>query len=287
MILFEDRASTILYEVLTNLTQVKKFLLPLNICPIVPDTFKKANIEFEFIDINLETLCMDEELVLDKIKNDKEISGVLFVKTFGIELDGEEFFKKIKFIDKNIFIINDMCPSIQEFDYDINNSYSDLTLFSSGYSKYIDIEYGGYGFIKDDSFINIFKDKSNSSEFLEYKNKILTQIPIMKKHKEKLNSIYMNNLPKEIHLGEKFNNWRFSILVKNKEKILEEIFKIDGLFASSHYPQIDYDYVKNPTNNSNAKKIHDNIINLFNDFRFNTEKAYQVVDIINNNLIKG
>lgn len=287
MILFEDRASTVLYEVLTNLTQVKKFLLPLNICPIVPDTFKKANIEFEFIDINLETLCMDEELVLDKIKNDKEINGVLFVKTFGIELDCEEFFKEIKSIDKNIFIINDMCPSIQEFDYDINNSYSDLTLFSSGYSKYIDIGYGGYGFIKDDSFINIFKDKSNSSEFLEYKNKILTQIPIMQKHKEELNSIYANNLPKEIHLGEKFNNWRFSILVKNKEKILEEIFKIDGLFASSHYPQIDYDYVKNPVKNSNAKKIHDNIINLFNDFRFNTEKAYQVVDIINNNLIKG
>lgn len=287
MILFEDRASTVLYEVLTNLTLSRKFLLPLNICPIVPDTFKKANIEFEFIDINLETLCMDEELVLERIKNDKEIGGVLFVKTFGIELNCEEFFKEIKFIDKNIFIINDMCPSIQEFDYDINNSYSDLTLFSSGYSKYIDIGYGGYGFIKNDSFINIFKDKSNSSEFLEYKNNILTQIPIMKKHKEKLNSIYMNNLPKEIHLGEKFNNWRFSILLKNKEKILEEIFKIDGLFASSHYPQIDYDYVKNPTKNSNAKKIHDNIINLFNDFRFNTEKAYQVVDIINNNLIKG
>lgn len=287
MILFEDRASTVLYEILTNLTQVKKFLLPLNICPIVPDTFKKANIEFEFIDINLETLCMDEKLVLEKIKNDKEIGGVLFVKTFGIELNCEEFFKEIKFIDKSIFIINDMCPSIQEFDYDINNSYSDLTLFSSGYSKYIDIGYGGYGFIKDDSFINIFKDKSNSSEFLEYKNKILTQIPIMQKHKEELNSIYTSNLPKEIHLGEKFNDWRFSILVKNKEKILEEIFKIDGLFASSHYPQIDYDYVKNPVKNSNAKKIHDNIINLFNDFRFNTEKAYQVVDIINNNLIKG
>lgn len=287
MILFEDRASTILYKILTNLTQVKKFLLPLNICPIVPDTFKKANIGFEFIDINLETLCMDEELVLEKIKNDKEISGILFVKTFGIELNCEEFFKKIKFIDKSIFIINDMCPSIQEFDYDINNSYSDLTLFSSGYSKYIDIGYGGYGFLKDDLFVNIFKNMSNSSEFLEYKNKILTQIPIMKKHKEKINSIYTNNLPKEIHLGEKFNNWRFSILVKNKERILEEIFKIDSLFASSHYPQIDYDYVKNPVKNSNAKKIHNNIINLFNDFRFNTEKAYQVVDIINNNLIKG
>lgn len=287
MILFENRASTVLYKVLINLSLSKKFLLPLNICPIVPDTFIKANIEFEFIDINLETLCMDENLVLDKIKNDKEISGILFVKTFGIKLNSEEFFKKIKSIDKSIFIINDMCPCIQEFNCDVNNSYADMTLFSSGYSKYIDIGYGGYGFLKDDLALNVFEDKSTTPEFLGYKNTILEQIPIMQKHKEKINSIYRVNLPKEIQLGEKFNIWRFSILVKNKEKILEEISKIEELFASSHYPQIDYNYVENPIKNSNVKMIHDSIINLFNDFRFNIEKAYQVVDIINNNLRKG
>ena len=286
MIIFEDRAATVLYKTLKNLKNKNKFLLPLNICPIVPDTFIKANINFEFVDINLKTLCMDENIVLEKIKSDKNIDGILFVKTFGININTEDFFKNIKSINNNIFIINDMCPSIQQFDINIEESVADMVLFSSGYSKYVDIGYGGYGFLKDHSFSNIFEDKTKDTDFLEYKNKILTQIPIMQKHKSELNSIYINNLPKDIFLGEEFNNWRFSILVDNKEKILDDIFKIEGLFASSHYPQVDYNYSSNPIKNSNAQKIHNRIINLFNDFRFNKEKAYKVTDIINKNLIK-
>lgn len=286
MIIFEDRAATVLYKTLKSLKNKNKFLLPLNICPIVPDTFIKANINFEFVDINLKTLCMDENIVLEKIKSDKNIDGILFVKTFGININTEDFFKNIKSINNNIFIINDMCPSIQQFDINIEESVADMVLFSSGYSKYVDIGYGGYGFLKDYSFLNIFEDKTKDTDFLEYKNKILTQIPIMQKQKSELNSIYINNLPKDIFLGEKFNNWRFSILVDNKEKILNDIFKIEGLFASSHYPQVDYNYSSNPIKNSNAQKIHNRIINLFNDFRFNKEKAYKVTDIINKNLIK-
>ena len=286
MILFEDRAATVLYNVLTNIKQ-KKFLLPLNVCPIVPDTFLRANKEFEFIDIDLETLCMDQNLVIQKIKSDATIDGLLFVKTFGIELDVQPFFKQIKGINQDIFIIDDMCPTQQRFDYDIENSYADMALFSSGYSKYIDIGYGGYGFLKDREFQSIFKDKSTNKEFLKYKKIIVEKIKLMRIHKEELNSIYKTNIPKKYHLGEQFNDWRFSILVENKDTILEEIFKIDGLFASSHYPQVDYDYAHHPMQNSNTKKIHDKIVNLFNDFRFTKEKAYKVVDIINKCMDKG
>ena len=87
MILFRDRATTVLFEVLSTLDKNSKFLLPLNICPIVPETFLKADIKFDFIDINLNTLCMDEVLALEAIKNDSSISGILFVKTFGIDLE--------------------------------------------------------------------------------------------------------------------------------------------------------------------------------------------------------
>lgn len=285
MILFENRASIVLFNVLKEIKNTK-FLLPLNVCPIVPDTFIKANKRFEFIDINIDTLCMDEELIIKKIQEDSTIDGILFVKTFGIEFDIQPLYKKIKELNNDIFIIDDMCPCIQEFDYDIENSYANMALFSSGYSKYVDIGYGGYGFLKDKEFKNIFEDKTNVQNFIEYKDEILKQIPLMKKHKSELNKIYQDNIPKHLHLGDKFNNWRFSILIKNKDEILEEIFKINGLFASSHYPQVDYNYVANPVKNSNTKKIHDEILNLFNDFRFTKEKAYQIVDIINNK-IKG
>jgi len=109
-------------------------------------------------------------------------------------------------------------------------------------------------------------------------------MPKIRKHKQELNDIYKNNLPKELFLGERFDNWRFSLLVDNKNEILRQIFKIDGLFASSHYPQVDFNYSKNPIIDSNTKKIHNKILNLFNDFRFTKEMAFEVVNIIKDKL---
>jgi dTDP-4-amino-4,6-dideoxygalactose transaminase len=280
MILFEDRAASVLYKVLKSINN-NNFLLPLNICPIVPDTFIKAGKQFEFIDINLDTLCIDEDFLLNKIKLDRAIGGLLFVKTFGINFDTQPLYKKIKEINTSIFIIDDMCPCIPQFDYDIENSYASMALFSSGYSKYVDIGYGGYGFLKFKDFNKIFKDKSRTEEFLEYKKKIMKQLPLVKKHKDTLNKIYKNNIPEQFQLGDRFSNWRFSILVYNKIEVLEEIQKVNTLFASSHYPQIDYNYVDKPLQNSNTNKIYNNIINLFNDFRFSAEQANKVVEIIN------
>ena len=166
MILFRDRAAIVLYQVLMTLSKSKKFLLPLNICPIVPDTFLRANIKFEFIDINIDTLCMDENLALEAIKNNSSIGGVLFVKTFGIEIDSEVFYQKVKHTNPDIFIIDDQCLSVQDFGFDIDNSLASLTLFSSGYSKYVDIGHGGFGFLKDDGFKRVFQDDSKSENFL-------------------------------------------------------------------------------------------------------------------------
>ena len=281
MILFRDRASTILYEFLKTLNKNTKFLLPLNICPVVPDTFLKANIKFEFIDININTLCMDECLVLNAIKKDSSIGGVLFVKTFGVESDSEIFFNKIKNYNSNIIIIDDQCPSIQNLNFNINESSASLALFSSGYSKYVDIGYGGFGFLKDSEFKNIFQDDSKCQVFLEYQIDIKNKIPLIKEHKEKLNSIYKNGIPNNFHLGDAFNNWRFSILIDNKDKLLEEIFKEEGLFASSHFQAIDREFLDNPVQSSNAHIISSRIVNLFNDFRFTEEKAIKTVEIVN------
>ena len=318
MILFEPRASIILYNVLTLLDKSKKFILPLNICPIVPATFLKAKVEFEFIDISLDTLCIDEKLLLNKV-HDKSIGGVLFAKTYGIELDTAQLFKDIKNINKNIFIIDDCCLQIPKFNYDISTSQADLALFSTGYSKYIDIGWGGFGFLNDN-----FSYKKNNLAFIEkdleaftsatqnciennclldykdnswlgaselkfdnfelYKHEVLKKIVIMNQHKKTLNDIYKEKLPKAIQLGNQFSHWRFSILVKNKEILLRQIFDA-GLFASSHYKEVDYMYKDSIIKNSNAQKIHQQTINLFNDLRFNEEMAYKVVAIINQNLI--
>jgi hypothetical protein len=281
MILFRDRAAIVLYEVLTTLDKDKRFLLPLNICPIVPDTFLRTNIKFEFVDINTNTLCMDENLALEAIKNDSSIGGVLFVKTFGIKMDGEVFYQKIKDANPDVFIIDDQCLSIQDFGFDINDSLASLTLFSSGYSKYVDIGYGGFGFLKDDEFKGVFQDASKGEDFLAYKADIQKRIPLMRQHKERINGIYRKKISSDLHLGEDFENWRFSILINNKELLLKKIFQEEGLFASSHYAAIDYKYVDSPIQDSNSHKIAGNIVNLFNDFRFTEEKAIKTAEIVN------
>ena len=284
--MYEDRAASVLYKVLQTLAKNQKFLLPLNVCPIVPDTFLKAGVDFCFIDINIDTLCMDESLILNAIQKDKEITGILFVKTFGIDIDIEPLFKKIKTKDTNIFIIDDMCPCIPKLNYTIENSFADMALFSSGYSKYVDLGYGGYAYLKDLAFKDIFKDKTHTKEFLDYKQTLSHKIPLVHAHKQKLNKIYEEHLPSDIFLGDDYKNWRFSILLDNKESILQKIFEVEGLFASSHYPQVDYDYVSHPHKESKAKKVHEKIINLFNDFRFTEEKAHQVIAIIKENIKK-
>lgn len=281
MIIFRNRAADVLFEVLSTLKKDTTFLLPLNVCPVVPDTFLKAKIKFKFIDIDLKTLCMDQTLALNALKSDDSIGGVLFVKTFGIEIDVERFYDRLRSEKPSIVIIDDQCPGIQKFDVDIENSAASLSLFSSGYSKFVDLGYGGYGFVKDREFSGFFEDNSNDREFLDYKYAINAEIPLMKDHKSKLNNIYKNGIPFSMHLGDAFENWRFSIVTDERDRLLEKIFQ-DGLFASSHYAPIDFRYVKDPVQNSNAQQIGSRIVNLFNDFRFTEEKANKVVKIIHN-----
>jgi len=282
MILFRDRASTILYNVLMTLDKNIKFLLPLNICPVVPDTFIEAGIKFEFIDIDMNTLCMDKKLALEAIKNDKSIGGILFVKTYGVELNAEDFYQKLKSFNQNFFVIDDQCLSVPKFDFDINNSFASLALFSSGYSKYVDIGYGGFGFLKDREFKERFQDDKSNKLFLDYKIEIEEKIPLMRDHKHKLNSIYQKGIPSNMHLGKVFEGWRFSILTDNRDDLLEAIFQEKGLFASSHYIPIDYKYTDVPAQSSNACEISSKVVNLFNDFRFTEEKAIDIVKVINN-----
>tara|TARA_B110000003_G_scaffold275815_1_gene319597 strand:+ start:352 stop:1224 length:873 start_codon:yes stop_codon:yes gene_type:complete len=279
MILFRDRAATVLFEILSTLDENSKFLLPLNICPIVPETFIKANIKFDFIDINLSTLCMDEALALAALKDDSSINGVLFVKTFGIDLESEAFFQEVKDINQNIFIIDDKCLSIQDFNF--HDSLASLTLFSSGYSKYVDMGYGGFGLLRGSELNQIFKDNSEDRDFLDYRISVDREISLMQKHKAELNSIYKKGIPSNLHLGRGFENWRFSILIDKKDDLLEKIFEEDDLFASSHYAPSIYQCADNSCINSNAYFISSRIVNLFNDFRFNAEKAKRVVRIIN------
>ncbi|MGB5793120.1 hypothetical protein [Poseidonibacter sp.] len=317
MILFEARASIILYNVLKSLNTKKIFLLPLNICPIVPAIFLKAEVSFQLVDISNESLCIDEERLYTLIEDKASYGGILFLKTFGINFNAEKIYKKLRQINNDLFIIEDQCLSIPIIDFKINSTEANLVLFSTGYSKYVDLAWGGFGFMDNkfkyissnlpfdeeclDDLIKQFQlsienkmpliyENTNwlgsnqilHKNFFNYSNTIKDEISKITKHKTNLNNIYTANLPQEIILGSNYNNWRFNIMVSNKEALLKKIFQ-HNLFASSHYSSLEYIYkYTKEKQNSNASKLHNNIINLFNDFRFKENEALELTDIINN-----
>ena len=309
----EDRASIILYNILIDLKRKKNgisFFLPANVCPIVPATFMKANVDYEFIDIDKTTLNIDLNIVFEKIKDFKYV-GLLFVRFLGNLVNVENEFKLLN--NKDVFIIDDRCATIPTFKKAKYSKYADITLFSTGYAKYVELGYGGFAYINSNLFsytrnslpysykdhkelVSNFNHSINSQHKFIYKNsnwlgdirkvydfddyqKIIEEKKVaVSKQKLVLNNFYAENLPIEIQYPKDYQNWRFNIKVNNKNKILKNIFS-NELFASSHYACISHLFSDKKAPDATA--LNENTINLFNDFRFNLEKAEKIVTIIN------
>jgi len=307
----ESRASIIIYNIiLSNNIDKGIVLLPANICPIVPATLYKAKTKFEFVDISEKDYSIDIDLILNRVQNAEDISSILVSDTYGVELEREDFFAKIKMINDKILIIHDRCLNIPYTES--RQTLADVVLHSTGYSKYIDLSYGGFGFIqktvdynsrdikfirKDHdelvkSFNNVFKNKirfgyqdtnwlGDSSLKIDKENyfkEINDKFDSINSHKKILNKIYSENINSRFQLGNCYNNWRFNLLVNNKNLVLNKIFE-NNLFASSHYQSLVGIFGNGL--GIKAENLHAKIINLFNDFRFTEKKAYLVSEIVN------
>src|SRR5512145_2688525 len=100
------RASAILYSLLVNRRDKSPWLLPANICPIVPITFLKARIPFQFVDISPQTLHMDLEQA-EALINNGNVGGLLYAHTYGAASTPNEFFEVLKSLAPDLMIIDD------------------------------------------------------------------------------------------------------------------------------------------------------------------------------------
>ncbi len=318
MFILEQRASTIIYNFLISNPSKKVYLLPANVCPIVPAIFLKAQQNFEFVDISPTTLGMDEEATLDRIKhNHSKVAGVLYVHSYGDEFIPQSFFQSLKYLHPEYKIIDDRClcfPSFIEPDL----TSIDLAIYSTGYAKPVDIGYGGYGWLKeihpyrspllpysndsqkkleqelkialsqDVQFHYRIDDWLNGSPIKysvhQYTSIIQTELIKIQNQKNRINKIYSTGLPYEIQFPIEFQNWRFNIKVTHKEKIIKQLFDA-GLFASSLYHSLGG--IMGRGDFPNAKELHKNIINLFNDRYYTEEQAHQTVNIINSLVMRA
>lgn len=264
--IIEHRASAVLYRFLKYKKVINKFILPINICPIVAETFMAAGITVEYVDINNFDYCIDYQSVLNKLNVGLDLySGILYNHTYGYENSPIDFFKKLKDLNPEFIIIDDKCLCQPTF---IGTMFSDLTLYSTGYAKYVDFGIGGVGCVENEKKIinfdriilgnNILLEGGSFKFGKDYTNKIMELSHKSSLHKSVINEIYSFHLQDIDKLASPWNNWRYNILLpKNSELLLKEIFQ-SGYFASKHYKPLNVNF-------PNATSLFNQVINLFND----------------------
>ena len=301
---YESRASTVIFNLINNFSKTGPFLLPANICPMVPLVLLKANRKFEFVDISPETYCIDHELLKIRWAKGKERpAGLIYIRSYGAVLDTAELFSELKSISPQSLIIDDRCLCAPSFDCIIPPN-TDAVVFSTGYAKYVDIGFGGFGVIRrglpyiraslkfdEGHLYRVTSDykrclAARASYFYKDCDWLDTRIPHLswdvyralvereleqsRHQKARINAIYKFEIPRITQLSENFQAWRFNILVKNAFAVLCCIQNA-GLFASSHYESLagvfDTGYAPE------AEKVKSRIINLFNDRHFDERRA--------------
>jgi len=312
MIVTARRASAILYNILHSRPDRRPFLLPANMCPVIPLTFLKAEIPFAFVDIDSSTLNLDLPRATALLFTGR-FGGVLYGHTYGDESTPVDFFAEIKRRDERLLVIDDRCLCMPEMEPDPNNP-ADVLLFSTGYAKIADLGYGGYAFLRPgvdyrpqalsfrqaelEAVEQAYKTSIASrqpflyqdSDWLQaepvpawdaYRRQIAEAVPGSCAHRREVNSVYSARLPAEICLPERFQLWRFNIRVENPPAVMKAIFEA-GLFASSHYASLAGIFA--PGSCPQAEALAAGVINLFNDQHYTVAMAEQTCDIIRKNL---
>lgn len=303
------RASTILYNLLLARLDSRPWLLPANICPIVPITFFKARVPFEFVDISAATLDMDLEQAEGRIRT-RRFGGLLYAHTYGEPSTPADLFATARSIDPELLIVDDRCLCTPELDPE-SASQADVRLYSTGYAKIVDLGFGGYAFLREGvayretqlpfraealtELEGSYKEavqrgarfEYREADWLEtgadvptwydYRRPIESGLQASSKQRAGLNEIYAGCLPPDIQLPAAYQMWRFNIRVKNKTPLLRSIFEA-GLFASSHYASLAGIMAKGRA--PQAERLAGEIINLFNDHHFDAARAARLCELI-------
>lgn len=303
-----NRACALLYSYIKQ-QPYGIWLLPVNICPDVPLTFGLADIPFQFVDIDPQSLCIDLDCCQEIIAaRPSDYAGIVYVRTYGYLSSTTAQFAALKKAKPGICIIDDRCLCVPDSLGTLG--CADMVLYSTGHCKPIDMGAGGLAFTDEALILDIdslhyngtdeeqqYKEAYASRKRLqtmprgwlkigsfmppiEYLEEIAKRKKMRLQQRERLNAIYRENLPNEIQLSDAHQNWRFNILVhpELKNVILEALFS-NGLFASSHYHSANklFDSSTFP----HSDRLFNQVINLFNDHYYTEEKAYQTCKIIN------
>lgn len=320
MIKIEQRASSVLYKFLVSNCRGKCFLLPANVCPVVPLTFLKAGISFDFVDIDPLTHAGSYKEYLDALNQVGDGNGILYVNAYGFMNDNTEFYSDVKNRHPNTVIIEDNCLCIPETSTAESKHFVDLELFSNGDSKYAPLEQeGGYGLLDVDkwdynefqeAFVEtaydaqrlllrecrikgrpfIYEDShwlplqltslSGLTEF-EYLKMVACSVSQAMAHKNIINAIYDNGIPDSIKYDGTFHNWRYMLMLTEHSLQQQILSELDNEGLYASAHYASVGYLFKKKHYPVAEKEASLTLNLFNEQKYSEEMAERTVAIIN------
>lgn len=283
MIVFAARACSILYGLLRG--EDRRFLIPANVCPIVPATFLEARRAFDLIDVAEPTLEMDPDACLERIRREPgKIGGVLFVRPYGSERDADPFFRRLREAQPDLLLIDDKCLCRPDCEGLGISSWVDATLFSTGYAKHVDVGYGGFAHLREglpfplpgirEGWLDL---RVPEVSWEEHRHLTLAELRRADEHKRRLNAVYSDLVPGEIQMASELQSWRFNIRLPEPDRLVESLFAA-GLFASRHYASLGGSFGEGrfPV----AERLHGEVVNLFNDRYFDEERAERAARLV-------
>ncbi|HYG63314.1 MAG TPA: hypothetical protein VEL74_12085, partial [Thermoanaerobaculia bacterium] len=304
---------SILYNLLLSRQDDRPFLLPANICPIVPITFLKARRPFQLVDVAPPGWTLDARQCLDLAPG---AAGVLFVRAYGAEhQDPGTLFRALKEQRPDLLVIDDRCLSRPDVDGERLCPWADVSLYSTGRRKHVDLGYGGFahlalgvpyrrhsaGFRQDQldaveaRYLEALERREpftgGDEEWLDmalpdepwphYRERVLDTLAAVDEQKRRLNAIYAAEIPEEARLPAAFQGWRFHVLVPEPDALADRLFA-GGLFASRHYQPLAGVFGEGPF--PHAEALHARVVNLFNDFYFDEERARRAAGLVREHL---
>ena len=254
--LYVGRASTGIYLILKNLFKNAEVLVPANICYAAVYPIVYSGNKPKFCDVDISTGNITFEIF--KSNMTENVKATIIPHMYGNPvIDIKKISDYCK--QKNIILIEDCASSMGVIiDNKVAGSYGDYSIFSTGYSKTLDLGYGGFILTNNDlynerqlyselpflndSIVNkisafskkyrIFRNSKNylvKEEFLKYSKTDLSDLFL-----HKINPEYRNILEKSLDKFEEvlkarvLNNLKYDKYISYSNDILKEYVFLEG-----------------------------------------------------------
>jgi DegT/DnrJ/EryC1/StrS aminotransferase family len=298
----DRRAAAILYRALRSTPRPGAVVLPANVCPIVARACTLAGRPFLLMDVDPATLALDPPAVAAVVRRRRNaIAAMVYVRPYGARTPAAAAdLAEIRAASPELLLIDDQCLSRPSPRGMTVVPAADLTLFSTGPRKYLDLGGGGFAFarercetprdrlppdLSDPSLPDAIDGARRPGRVLapaRYPGSMASSLAQMDRHKASLNAIYGDQIPIEAQWPAAFQRWRFNVLVRRPE-LLERAVRQAGLFSSRHYVPLEGRTVGSLTT---CRWIAAHVVNLFNDRWYDRVRADRTAEIVRRHVLR-